>query len=402
MASTVLFRVDELAAECVRQVKCGTAVATFRFPTPSRLILEVTPETWRCRKRRHRRLLIQRGEHRIDVIKDIDVAGFDLLACLALASLPVRFPEPALVSGHASHATQVDLANNRRWLATSSPTPKAPNRLPCLLSPQQLKARSNLAGVSADPLAPLMDLPGVGKAITRARDAVTAVHRHPANRHRWPATAAEASVRAARASAALDGGSATLPSTGPVRDPVLAGALRVAESLGGLLGTWQRAPLQALARLHVLAAADLSPASHLGRPRLSPDVTARLNGLAQLITGGSQAPAPVLVAVVHGELLALAPFAAGNGVVARAAARLTLVSSGLDTKGLTVPEVAHLRHDPQYRTALAGFASGGVQGIGEWIVHCCMALTAGAREATSIANMVTERDRTAPPPHESG
>ena len=237
-----------------------------------------------------------------------------------------------------------------------------------------------------------MGLPGVEKAVNRARDAVTAVHRHPANRHGWPATAAEASVRAARASALLDGGSAILPSTGPVHDPVLAGALRVAAALGGLLGTWQRAPLQALARLHVLAAADLSSELQLGRPGSSPGAPVRLNMLAQLVTGGSQVPAPVLVAVVHGELLALAPFAAANGVVARAAARLTAVSSGLDPKGLVVPEVAHLRHEPQYRAAAAGFSSGAAEGVGGWVVHCCTALTAGAREAISIASAVAQRD----------
>jgi hypothetical protein len=233
-----------------------------------------------------------------------------------------------------------------------------------------------------------MDLPGVGEAATRARDAVTAVHRHPANRRSWPATAAEASVRAARASAVLDGGSPTLPGDGAVRDPVLAGALRVAEALGGLLSTWQRAPLQALARLHVLAAADLSPGRQLGRPDPSRAVTARLDGLAQLVTEGSRVPAPVLVAVVHGELLVLAPFAQGNGVVARAAARLTLLSSGLDPKGLVVPEVAHLRREGAYRSAAAGFASGGAEAVGGWIVHCCTALTAGAREAVSIAEAV--------------
>lgn len=237
-----------------------------------------------------------------------------------------------------------------------------------------------------------MDLSGVGDAVTRARDAVAAVHKHPANRRRWPTTAAEASVRAARASAALDGGSTTLPSDGSVRDPVLAGALRVAHALGGLLGTWQRAPLQALARLHVLAAADLSPELQLGRPNSSPEVTARLSGLAQLITKGSRVAAPVLVAVIHGELLALSPFAAGNGVVARAAARLTMVSSGLDPKGLIVPEVAHLRREREYRAAAVGFANsgaeaadGGAQAIGGWIVHCCTALAAGAREGISIA-----------------
>ena len=192
-------------------------------------------------------------------------------------------------------------------------------------------------------------------------------------------------MRAARASAALDGGPATLPSDGSVHDPVLAGALRVAEALGGLLSTWQRAPLQALARLHVLAAADLSPEPELGRPDLAPVISARLDGLAHLVAGGSRVAAPVLVAVVHGELLALAPFPRANGVVARAAARLTIVSSGLDPKGLVVPEVAHLRREREYRAAAAGFAGGGAQPVGEWILHCCAALTAGAREAASIA-----------------
>lgn len=239
-------------------------------------------------------------------------------------------------------------------------------------------------------MAPLMGLPGVGTAVARVRDAVSTVHRHPANRHRWPVTAAEASVRAARASAALDGGPTMLPSDGSVDDPVLAGALRVAEALGGLLGTWQRAPLQALARLHVLAAADLSPEPELGRPDPSPVISARLDGLAHLVAGGTRVAAPVLVAVVHGELLALAPFTRANGVVARAAARLTIVSSGLDPKGLVVPEVSHLRREREYRSAAAGFAGGGMQPVGGWILHCCAALTTGAREATSIAKAMTE------------
>ncbi|MGH3930240.1 MAG: oxidoreductase [Pseudonocardiaceae bacterium] len=239
--------------------------------------------------------------------------------------------------------------------------------------------------MSADPLAALVELPGVREAVDGARDEVAQVHRHPVNRRRWAATAAEASVRAARASAALDGGSVALPVDGSVDEPVLAGALRVAEALGGLLGTWQRAPLQVLARLHVLAAADLVSESTLGRPRSSPPVTARLDGLAQLLTDGSQVPAPVLVAVVHGELLALAPFERANGVVARAAARLTAIVSGLDPKGLVVPEVAHLRREREYRAAAAGFAEGGPEALSGWIVHCCTALSAGAREAISIA-----------------
>lgn len=240
-----------------------------------------------------------------------------------------------------------------------------------------------------DPLAPLVALPGVAEAVDQARDAVADVHRHPANRRGWPATAAEASVRAARASAAVDGGGTDIPEDGAVTDPVLAGALRVAESVGLLLGTWERAPLQALARLHVLAAADLvGPDGHdlLGRPRADHAVSARLELLAHLVAGGTDAPAPVLAAVVHGELLTLAPFGVADGVVARAAARLTLIATGLDAKGLVVPEVAYLRQAQRYRAAAAGFGTGERAAVGEWLVFCCAAITAGAREATGIAD----------------
>lgn len=237
-----------------------------------------------------------------------------------------------------------------------------------------------------DPLDPLLALPGVADAVQAAREAVDEVHRHPANRRGWAATAAEASVRAARASAALDGGATELPQDGAVSDPVLAGALRVAEAIGNLLGTWQRAPLQALARLHVLAAADLAGSERLGRPATPAAVSARLDTLAHLVAGGTRAPGPVQLAVVHGELLALAPFGTADGVVARAAARLTAIATGLDPKGLVVPEVAHLRREPEYRAAAVGFAGGEPDGLARWIAHCCTAVVSGAREARSIAD----------------
>jgi hypothetical protein len=237
-----------------------------------------------------------------------------------------------------------------------------------------------------DPLAPLLELPGVDDAVRAAREAVDAVHRHPANRRGWPATAAEASVRAARASAVLEGGSATIPGGGSVSDPVLAGALRIAETIGPLLPVWQRSPLQALARLHVLAAADLAPDEELGRPRSTRGVSGRLDLLAGLVAGGSTVPGPVLVAVVHGELLTLAPFTTANGVVARAAARLTAIGTGLDPKGLAIPEVFHLRHPEQYRSAIAGFGTGDRPAVAAWILLCCESFEAGAREAVSIAD----------------
>jgi hypothetical protein len=246
---------------------------------------------------------------------------------------------------------------------------------------------------SADPLAPLAALPGVSDAVTRARDAVMRAHNHSTNRRGWPASAAEASVRAARASALLDGGNAELPADGVVRDPVLAGALRVSEELGRLLPVWRSAPLQALARLHVLAAADLVTAEHrdaaLGRPRTAPGVSPRLELLGRTVTESSVA-APVLVAVVHGELLAVRPFTEANGVVARAAARLASVATGLDPKGLAVPEVGHLRKSGEYAEAAEAFATGTPDGLARWLLHCCAAWEMGGREAEAIARAASE------------
>ncbi|KAA0024455.1 oxidoreductase [Antrihabitans cavernicola] len=245
-----------------------------------------------------------------------------------------------------------------------------------------------------DPLQPLLDLPGVHDAADLARNALAEVHRHKSNRRGWPITAAEAAVRAARSSAAIDGGSTELPAEGGVTDPVLAGALRVGQALDGdalptMITTWQRAPLQALARLHLLAAADLADdQSALGRPRTGDGVGERLGMLADLVTGGSKAPAPVLAAVVHGELLSLRPFGSADGVVARAASRLVAVASGLDPHNLGVPEVSWLRRRTAYEDGIAGFGSGDPAGVGSWLILCCGAFEAGAREATSIAESV--------------
>ena len=106
--------------------------------------------------------------------------------------------------------------------------------------------------------------------------------------------AAEAAWRAARASSVLDGGPARLEDLpDPAGDPVFGGALRVAQALegggGALVGIWQRAPLQALARLHMLAAADQVDDDQLGRPRADPQVGPRLELLAEQKEGLTRA-----------------------------------------------------------------------------------------------------------------
>ncbi|KMV22557.1 hypothetical protein [Mycobacterium heckeshornense] len=240
-----------------------------------------------------------------------------------------------------------------------------------------------------DPLAPLLELSGVAMACEQARDALGRAHRHPANLRDWPVTAAEAALRAARASAVLDGGVLRLD-VSAAGDPIFAGALRVAQALEGgqtsLVGVWQRAPMQALARLHMLAAAGQVDADQLGRPRVDADVAPRLELLADLVSGGTRAPAPVVAAVAHGELLTLGPFGSADGVVARAVSRLVTVATGLDPHGLGVPEVYWMRRGADYRDAANGFATGTAEGVRAWVLLCCRALQAGAREAVSIAD----------------
>src|SRR6478735_3270202 len=79
----------------------------------------------------------------------------------------------------------------------------------------------------------------LASGVEQVRSAINALRGHPSNRTGWPRTAAAASVRAARASAAMDGAPLALdPDAESVADPVLAGALRVAAAIGSLSAVW--------------------------------------------------------------------------------------------------------------------------------------------------------------------
>jgi Fic family protein len=89
-------------------------------------------------------------------------------------------------------------------------------------------------------------------------------------------------------------------------------------------------------------------------------------------------PALITAAVLHAELVCAAPFATANGVVARAAERLVLVSSGVDAKSLVVPEAGHLALRPAYESNLRAYAEGGRPGLQAWLLYCAEAYAAGA------------------------
>jgi hypothetical protein len=242
--------------------------------------------------------------------------------------------------------------------------------------------------VTSDPLAPLLDLPGVADGVARTRSAVDALLGNRTLRRRSADVSAESSLRGAWASAWLSGTEIALAdvrSGVAAADPVVQGALRAQSAIGALADTWTRAPRQALARLHALAAADLVPGDDLGRPR--PGTAPRLDTLASVLAA-TTAPAVVVAGIVHGELLGLDAFGPASGVVARAAARLALVDRGLDPKSLVVIEAGHRELGAAYPEAIDAYRSATPDGIARWLGHCADAVVAGAQEAVAICEAI--------------
>jgi hypothetical protein len=292
----------------------------------------------------------------------------------------------------------------------------------------------------ADPLAPLGRLPGVPEAVAAARRAVDRLYGHRVMRRRSAEVTAESALRGARASAALEGADWALEEVrrrsdfgGDAEARLVGGALRVNAEVGQLPGVWRHSPAQVLARLHLLASGDVSEpavASRIGRPRVAgeevaelfplklaeaeavgpaepvavpgyplpeapsaDEAAARLEALSRLLAGRAErrspgadaAPALVVAAVVHGELLTLRPFGTANGLVARAAQRLVLVAEGLDPKAVCPVEVGLVELGTEaYRGALGGYASGTAEGMAAWLRHCARALELGVRESTAV------------------
>jgi hypothetical protein len=238
-----------------------------------------------------------------------------------------------------------------------------------------------------DPLAPLLDLADVAPAFLHAREQVDAALRHRALRRHGGRVAAEVSLRAAVASAALEGHSFELDEVrnGTVTDPVVQGALRVAEGLGGLVDLWPRAPRQVLAKLHMLAARGSVPADDLGRLIAGAE---RIDALAGLVAGNEETPPLLLAAIVHAELLTLRPFGGPTGLVARAAARLTLIGRGLDPRGLIAVEIGHAAREPEYVGASGAYATGTPDGVRSWLRHYAASVAAAATELHRIGDEV--------------
>jgi Fic family protein len=271
-----------------------------------------------------------------------------------------------------------------------------------------------------DPLAPLAARLDVAEAVDSVRAACLELRRHPALRRSGAPAAAEAGVRAARASAALEG--ARLP-VDLVRDAVrgaglypddatgatVRGAVRALAEIDRLGSVWQRAPLQALARLHTAAMAGALPPDAVGRPREpgeqpedsrdlvddagreieAPEgeaLQAQLKSLVRLLTKPADSPALLVAAVAHAEIAVIRPFRAGNGVVARALCRAVLIGRGVDTTGVAVWEAGLLAMGPRYRAGLAAYAADGEAALAGWVTTFAEAMRDGVTEGHAVCD----------------
>ncbi|MFI0432016.1 MAG: oxidoreductase [Candidatus Nanopelagicales bacterium] len=258
-----------------------------------------------------------------------------------------------------------------------------------------------------DLFAPLADLPGVSDAVAESRKAVDTVLWPRNLGSDGPALAVASRVHGAQASAAVDGVDFAIEGwwSGDVWEDspmgrIAAGVWRGYRELPELVDVWSTAPLQALARLHALVAADVEPVEELGRPRSgellndslrlgpapSPEqAAARLSLLGRVVGSGSSAPAVVEAAAVHGELLTLRPFQTGSGQLARMSTRLVLAARGLDPDVLTVPEVGIMKLGrPAYVSAARQYAAGTSDGVAAWLVYFAEVVAMGAAAAAEI------------------
>jgi hypothetical protein len=225
-----------------------------------------------------------------------------------------------------------------------------------------------------DPLAPLLRLEGVPSAFAASRDGIDALLRDRGLRRTTAEQTAESLLVGAHASAVLEGSGSSLESVrAGTGDEIAADAVRVSVHLLSLVPTMRTSPLQALARLHALA----SGGGDSGRPR-DEESLLRLQGVGRLLSGSTSAPALLVAAVVHADLVTAAPFPSHNGIVARAAERLLWVGRGVDARSVLVPEAGHLALRAAYESNLRAYRDGGSSGVHAWLRYAAEAAAKGA------------------------
>lgn len=224
-------------------------------------------------------------------------------------------------------------------------------------------------------------LEGVRSSLNAARDGIDAVLRDRGLRRSTPEDTASALLMGAAATSSLEGDvvSADELSSGGGGTTARA-ALRLSTELLPLIPVWRRSPIQALARIHAIAAAGSVSGADLGRP-IDPPGRDRLMALSRALLEPTDAPALGIAAYAHAEILTADAFGSHDGVVARAVERLILVERGVDPASVLVPEVGHWAAGDAYRAALATFSPDDPH---TWMLYATEAFTRAA-EASPLA-----------------
>ncbi len=248
-----------------------------------------------------------------------------------------------------------------------------------------------------DAFAEVAALPEVADAAARARSTLDPLLLDRRLRTAGAALAAETALRNAHASATLEGAEVPLDElrSGSQGSPLL----RVAAGVLGVqtgLRAWQNLPpRQAWAAMAASAGREYLADDLRGRPRTGDesledplhlalahdpdDVTIRLALLAELLQQPTRAPGLVVAAVAHAELLALQPFGAANGVVARAFGDLLLAQRGVDPDFLCMTDVGLVSLGrAAYVRAIRAYDTGDPAGVAAWCVHLATAFGRGA------------------------
>jgi hypothetical protein len=227
--------------------------------------------------------------------------------------------------------------------------------------------------------AQVLAVEGVSQALAHAGSAVDACLRDRGVRVAAGRLAGVAARDGAAASAELE--------TDAESAAAQQGALRINAEVPRLAATWGLAPLQVLARLHVLAAAGRNDADDVGRP-------ANAAGAAALATvsrlQSDPGPGLVVAALSHGAVLVAEPFAHSSGLVARGLQRVVLIARGVDTLGVLAPELGHAADPDAYRLAREALARGRPVDHATWVEHCLLAYATAAdrtlRESKATAD----------------
>lgn len=308
-------------------------------------------------------------------------------------------------------------------LSTPTPVPRQAGASPAA------GARSPSYGAS---LAPALEAVAAQERVRQAvgglREASARLRWHEALRRRWREARAEAAVRDAVASAALEG--AVVP-VSRLREAITSGELDRAgtgdaalDAAGGLWRAGVRlagylpdlrgqgrpaAPggISLLTSTHRdvvggLAAAGRLPLGEVGIPRRGgqepreggpgaapggEELAARLEGVVALIEEPGL-PALVRCALVHAEIATARPFTAGNAATARALVRYLAARDGLEPTAVGVPDLYAARDPGRYARTLAGYASGTGEGVVGWVLWQAEALAAGVQEGLAVCRSV--------------